>query len=269
VRHAPSVDDFLADPVGAHVRGRAFAAWMPTDRLAGASHFGAFEAADLPAMRALFDLVLHPALVVPYDLVHDLGGVDRLDLPAFEFLAAFLAAWMPKLAGGLRRLAVVRPPGLAGAAFTGLFHDFGAKFDAELFTSRDEALRWLGVDDPVRRELLAVAEAFEHAPPLLRRLRDALAAHADLTLDDAARALGESSRSLQRHLAEERTSFRGELAGARIRVAKRRLVETDDKIEIIARDLGFRSVAAFTTMFGKLAGEPPDAFRKRGRGRSG
>jgi AraC-like DNA-binding protein len=266
VRLAASIEDFLANPVGAEVRGRAFAAWMPTDRLAGASHFGAFEATDLPAMRELFQLVVHPALVAPYDLVHDLGGVDRLDRPAFDFHAAFLASWMPKLEGRLGRLAVVRPPGLAGAAFTGLFHDFGTRFQAQLFAARADAFAWLDLADEVRRDLRALADDFEEAPPLLRRLRNLLADDPQLDVASAARELGASPRSLQRHLAEQATSFRDDLATARIQTSKRRLVETDDKIEVIARDLGFRSVAAFTTRFGKSVGEPPHAFRKRARG---
>lgn len=69
----------------------------------------------------------------------------------------------------------------------------------------------------------------------------------------------------QRHLADTKTSFRDELAAVRIQVAKQRLVETDDKIEVIANDLGFRSVPAFTTMFGRLIGESPQAFRDRRR----
>src|SRR4051794_15785010 len=106
---------------------------MPSTQLVGASHFGPFEDIDLPALRALFTLPVHPALVAPYDVLHDLGGVDIIDRRAFELVAQFLAQWMPQLVGRVRRLAVVRPAGLAGAAFTGLFHDFSASFDAQLF----------------------------------------------------------------------------------------------------------------------------------------
>jgi AraC-like DNA-binding protein len=266
VRPAHSVEDFLADPVGRCVAGRAYVAFMPSAALVGASHFGAFEDTDLPALRALFPLPAHSALVVPYDVLHDLSGVDVLDRRAFELVAQFLAQWMPQLVGRVRRLAVVRPAGFAGAAFTGLFHDFSAKFEAQLFGDRDAALAWLGVTDATRGELAAVLAPFEGVSPLLRRLRELLAGDPrDMTVERASSALGQSARSLQRHLGEQHTSFRDELARARVHAAKARLVETDDKIEVIARELGFRSVAAFTTMFGRELGEPPQAYRQRRR----
>jgi len=122
------------------------------------------------------------------------------------------------------------------------------------------------LDAATRGELAAIADAFEHAAPVVRRLRELLVADPRaMTLERAAAALGHSTRSLQRHLAEEHSSFRDELAHARIHAAKQRLVETDDKIEVIARELGFRSVPAFTTMFGRAIGEAPQAYRQRHR----
>jgi AraC-like DNA-binding protein len=265
VQRAASVEAFLADPVGHYVAGRAFVAWMCSPKLVGASHFAPFESTDIAMLRALFPLPLHPALVAPYDVVHDLGGVDVLDRRAFDVLAQFLAERMPELAGRTRKLAVVRSAGLAGAAFTGLFHDFArGRFDGELFADRAAAFAWLDVGAADRAALDAMMAPFEQAAPVLRRLRDAIAADpAGITLEAAAAAIGESTRSLQRHLAEHATSFRDELARARVIAAKARLVETDDKIEVIALDLGFKSVAAFTTMFGRIIGEPPHAFRKK------
>src|SRR5262249_44082429 len=74
----------------------------------------------------------------------DPGGVDGPDRRAFEVLAGFRATHMPELASRTRKLAVVRSAGLAGAAFTGLFHDFArGRFDAELFADRASALAWL------------------------------------------------------------------------------------------------------------------------------
>jgi len=265
VRAASTVEAFLAEPIGRYFAGRAFVAWMHDARLVGASHFGAFDEGDEPALRRLYGLALHPALVPPYDVIHDLGAVDVLDRRAFDAHAAFLAEHMPKLAGRVRRLAVVRPTGLPGAAFTGLFHDFARPaFEAELFADRVAALAWLGVPEVVRAEIGDAVASFERVAPLLGRLREHLARDPrGATLARAAKALGHSARSLQRHLASEGTAFRDELMCARVLAAKARLVDSDDKIEVIARELGFRSVAAFTAMFGRIAGEPPQEFRRR------
>jgi AraC-like DNA-binding protein len=267
VRLARTVEEFVDSPLGGHYRGRAFAVWMPNPALLGATHFGRFDPVDLQAIRQLFDIAMHPALVPPYDLVHDLGGVDLIDRPAFDVHAQFLAQLMPRLVGRVRRLAVVRPAGLSGATYTGLFHDFSAGIGGRLFTLREEAFAWLELDAATRRDIDAIAEAFEMAAPILRRLRELLDADPrSLTLEKAASALGASPRSLQRHLSDASSSFRDELAQARIRVAVRRLVETDDKIEVIANDLGFRSVPAFTTMFARIVGQPPQQYRSERRG---
>jgi AraC-like DNA-binding protein len=266
VRKAATPADFLADPIGAYFAGRSFVAWM-TPSLVGASHFGAFDGADLPVLLELADMPLHAALVPPYDVIHDLGGVGVLDRRAFEVLEQYLRARMPQLVGRARKVAVVRPAGMAGAAFSGLFHDFTAPhFDGGLFHDRDEALAWLGLPDEVRADIFALVAPFEQAP-LLRRVRELVATDpAGATLERVAMATAHSVRSLQRHLAELGTSFRDELATVRVDRAKARLAETDDKIEAIASDLGFASAAAFTTSFGRLAGESPQRYRTRSRG---
>jgi AraC-like DNA-binding protein len=264
VRPAGSVAELLADPVDRYLTGRAFVAWVQGTSFVGASHFGAFEAADLPAIVELAALPFHPVLVPPYDVMHDLGGVGALDRRSFDILEQFLAARMPELSTRARKLAVVRPAGLAGAAFTGLFHDHSRPFDAQLFTDRGEALDWLGLYPHARREIDAILAPFIAAPPLLRQVRALIAADPrGATVETIAAAVAHSARSLQRHLSDHGTSFRDELIAARVAAAKTRLIETDDKIEVIARDLGFTSASAFTTMFTRITGAPPAAFRVR------
>jgi AraC-like DNA-binding protein len=267
VRPAASASDLLDAPVGRYVAGRAFAMWVPSAELVGASHFGAFDAADQPALEALVEMPFHRALATPCDFLHDLAAVDALDRRTFEMFARLVGPRMPLLAERARRVAVVRPAGLAGAAFTGLFHDWtAARFEARMFDDRAAALDWLGVSAEIRVEIADVLAPFEMAP-VLRRIRDVLATDpAGATLASVAAAVGESTRSLQRHLADAGTSFRDELGRARIAAARDRLAETDDKIETIARELGFASLAAFTAMFARELGEPPQTFRKRFRG---
>ena len=268
MRRAASVTEFVDDPVGCWFAGRAFVAWMLSPALVGASHIGPFDAADEPELRALFGLVLHPALIAPYDVVHDLGDVELIDRRAFDLLHGFLSERMTELATRARRLAVVRPAGLAGAAFTGLFHDFAStRFDAQLFADRGAAYAWLGViaGSAARAELDAVTAPFD-VSPLLRRIRELIADDPRrASLERVAAAAGQSARSLQRHLADHGTSFRDELGRARVIAAKALLAETDDKVESIARELGFASAAAFTAMFGRELGESPQAFRDKRR----
>jgi len=262
------VTELLADPVGCYVAGRAFVAFMPSTRFVGACHFGPFEGNDLPEIIALQELPFHPALVAPYDVMHDVGAVGVIDRRTFDILEAYLSTRMAELAKRARRLAVVRPPGLAGAAFTGLFHDWTYdRCEAGLFAERGVALDWLGTPAPLRDELDEALAPFERLSPVLRQVRSAIATGPrDATVERVAGEVGHSVRSLQRHLAEQGTTFRDELVHARIEAAKARLVDSDDKIEVIARELGFASAAALTTSFSRVVGEPPHEFRVRRRG---
>lgn len=98
--------------------------------------------------------------------------------------------------------------------------------------------------------------------PLLARL--ALALSSDLlgaTLPGVAARLGTSSRSLQRRLREQGTSFRLELESARIDEAKRRMLSSDVTLTTIALDVGFASVQGFGRCFQRSMGVCPRAWR--------
>jgi len=96
----------------------------------------------------------------------------------------------------------------------------------------------------------------------LDRLQAALALdllHA--SLPSVAARLGTSSRSLQRHLRELGTSFRLELAEARVREAKRRMQSPRLTLTTIALDLGFASIQGFGRSFRRSTGVCPGAWR--------
>src|SRR5581483_10149852 len=75
------------------------------------------------------------------------------------------------------------------------------------------------------------------------------------TLQQAARALGRSERSLQRDLGESGSSFRAEQGHARLEAARTLLIESDRKLEAIASDVGCSSLAQFSRLFRRLTGE--------------
>ena len=261
---AASVDAILADPIDHYYAGRSFVVWFQR-RLAGAFGFDRLHPDDEPVLARL---LVTPVLTAGYDLLCDFGAVEQLDERAFTLLAAFLDHH-PELLKALGKFAFVRPPGLAGAGLTGLFYE---KVDpiasAGLFGDRSEALDWLGYAPgaPERDEIEKLVATVQQLSPTLRRLRAHLFQDVDVaTLDQAAAALGTSSRSLQRELAGAKTSFRAELARVRMRIAESLLTSTDEKIETIAHRTGFASVSAFTTAFTRNAGETPHEFRRRRR----
>jgi len=266
MRVAVDVPALLARPIDAYIVGKSYVAWVESPTFIGMTHLGSFDRADEPALEQIFPIAKHPALAERYDVLHDIGAVSVFDEAAFRFFVKFLHEWVHELVPRFRKLAVVRPGGVAGAAFTGLFHEWVVpRFDAKLCSDRAEAYAFLGTSADVCAKLDAVVEACA-GEPALRRLREVLEANlAKATLVTAASAMSTSTRTLQRMLTANRTSFRKELMEARLRVAQTLLLERDDKVESIADELGFASPAAFSTMFRRFVGETPTTFRERFR----
>ncbi|MBL8914058.1 MAG: helix-turn-helix transcriptional regulator [Archangium sp.] len=100
--------------------------------------------------------------------------------------------------------------------------------------------------------------------PTLRRW---LAEHPEATrAPDAARALGLSTRTLHRRLAEEASAFHLELRRARVERAQTLLRDTDWKLTHIAQEVGFPSSQRLATAFREVLGLTPTAFRASARG---
>lgn len=82
--------------------------------------------------------------------------------------------------------------------------------------------------------------------------------------DEVARALGLSTRTLQRRLGEEGTSFRDVVLGVKIDVAKQLLEQPQLTIAEVANAVGFAHVPAFSRAFSQRTGMTPTMFRSRG-----
>ena len=80
-------------------------------------------------------------------------------------------------------------------------------------------------------------------------------------LDEAARMLGLSPRSLRRKLGEAGTTFQQQLDQVRLRMAIKLLTETDEPIYSIAYELGFENASHFGRAFKKWTGKSPSSYR--------
>jgi AraC-like DNA-binding protein len=264
LRWVDSPAALLADPIGSAISGSTFVLWVQSPERLGAMHVGSYDARDAETITALFPLFDHPALAPQYDILHDLGDLRSLDTQMFAFFEKFLRGWIDVLVRRVRRVAAVRPEGLIGGALAGLFHDWVApRLAAQLCDDRSAAYAWLGLADAEVGELEAARDAIA-GPTTLRRVRDAIEQELEgASLASLATRLGVGTRTLQRQLQLLGTSFRDEVARVRIEVAKRRLLDTDDKVAAIARTVGFASNASFSAAFLKVVGVPPSMFRVR------
>jgi AraC-like DNA-binding protein len=264
------ISDFLDAPVGRYLAGHSFVIWAHSATLAGSAYFDRPGEADYPVLLALRGTLAHHAsLRAGYDAIIDCSGLQTLSAASFSLISDFLRK-VPIAAPAVGRVAIVRPTGVAGAAVTGLFYEFvKPAFDGALFTDLGGAFGWLGRADGLAAQTTVqdMLEQVRGNPPLLRLLRAHLAQNlASATLEDSARSLGHSGRSLQRRLKELGTHFRAELHRSRVCAAESLLIDTDIKLEEIARAVGCSSPSQLSVLFRVVTGETPSDFRARRRG---
>jgi AraC-like DNA-binding protein len=198
---------------------------------------------------------------------------------AFEWLLRLIhavACWLAgrNLALDSVRFPFPRPPHAADYDLIYTEHSsFGAP---RLEATFDAAL----LDLAVRRDESDLAAFLEGAPgkitmlyrrdrELARNLRALLAAALPraMGLDEAARELRLSPRTLHRRLADEGTCFRAIKDTLRRDLALARLAKPGGSVARVATELGYSEPSAFFRAFQGWTGEAPSAWRRRALGR--
>jgi len=165
-------------------------------------------------------------------------------------------------------LAFARPP---HAADYGTLYPGPAHFDQPVTALHfDNAL----LDGPIRQDQKSLAEFMRRAPGdwLFNSFPERLVSHGvreylqlhlagDTGIEDIARALHVSMRTLSRRLREEETSFQAIKDELRRDVAIERLTKTDTPIAVIGAELGFENPTAFHRAFKAWTGSTPGAYR--------
>jgi AraC-like DNA-binding protein len=83
------------------------------------------------------------------------------------------------------------------------------------------------------------------------------------TMEDAAKGLGMSARSLRRRLREEGISFTRIVQDSQRALAELLLIDSGRTIQQIAGEAGFTSTTAFHRAFRRWTGESPQSYRER------
>ena len=204
-------------------------------------------------------------------------SADPCRVFAFEWLLRLmhgLACWLVGRGIALDqvRFPYPKPPHYADYALIYTEHSvFAGK---SLLATFDAAL----LDLPVIRDAPDLAAFLEGAPgkismlyrrdrEMVRTVRDLLARDlaAAPSLEEAARRLHVSARTLHRRLRAEGSSFRAIKDSVRRELAIARLEKTRDSVARIASDLGYAEPSAFFRAFHEWAGVAPTAYRKRFR----
>ncbi len=204
----------------------------------------------------------------PFAMLVDVQHVDGIDPAGFASLGAYGERRRAVLERRVSRLAIVRPYGLTGVVAEGFFKIFPAPCPVEVFSAVEDAVAWLGVTEErdVLCELPAIRARIVGTDPFVLRLRAVLEADpGEASAVRVARELGLSQRAFERRLARANLRFKRERLEARIRVAQRRMRDSDVKLTALALDLGFGSLQHFSNAFRDVTRQSPTEWRLRSR----
>jgi AraC-like DNA-binding protein len=266
-----TLDELARAPVGRYVSGERWAHFCATASLWGVVLWGRPTEADAAGLGRSLVLELAPPAQAHASIV-DASRLEGADAGAFAAAGRYLERHGEALGRVVRRLALVRPRGLVGAVVAGAYDVMRRPYPVAIFEDTAAALGWLAAEGeavpPGLPEAIArIHETASSTPGLITSLRAELDARlSGISLARTARALGVSSRTLQRRLAESGTTFAAEVAAARLRAAERLLIDSDAPLTSIALDVGFSSLQHFSAMFRRHAGASPSSWRRRRRG---
>jgi AraC-like DNA-binding protein len=213
----------------------------------------------------------------------EIGETRRLRAKRDDPRRVFAYEWLLRLLHGVSCWLVARPVALVDVQFPFSRPGHAADY-ALIYTEHSRfggaslaaALDAATLELPLRRENADLEAFLEGAPGKIsmlyrrdrdtaRSVREYVAAHVGTspTLDEVARALGLSARTLHRRLHDEGTSFREVKDAVRREIALARLKHAHQRVADVAADLGYSEPSAFFRAFQSWTGEAPSAHRRR------
>ena len=263
-----SLDALVTRSVGRFATGGGFIAWCAMPALCGLVLWGPLTRGGVDALIRTFDRGEAGGVPAPCDFVLDARRLTGCEPAAYDELAAAIKSRASELRHRVKRQAIVRGCGLLGAAVSGFYAAIDVELAARSFGELALALAWLdrGCDGLATR-IEALTVEIVSGSIVVEQLRGWLQTHGDrrATIDEPARALGLSTRSLQRELNRSATSFRVEVERARLATAQQLLQHTDLKIAAIATRIGMSNEASFSTFFRRVMQLSPAEWRVRHR----
>jgi AraC-like DNA-binding protein len=259
---ATSVRAFLRAPLGRYLVARRHLVWCHSAKLLGTALWGRPDEGDVVELLETLAVVRARGVDPHFDFLTDARHVDGVDPAGFRLAADYAQKELARL-DGRHRLAFVHGAGFSGTVLSGLFAHVLPQASSRGFPEPAAAFAWLR-QKRAAVEIGPLVDGAVGAPPFTATVRNFLRTRSgECPLEEAARALGCSSRSLQRRLLHEGTSFRKLVEDARVSAAVTLLVDSDEKLGAIAARLGFSSLATFSRLVRRVTGRAPSAFRAR------
>jgi AraC-like DNA-binding protein len=260
-----TLEELARAPEGRYVAGETWAHFCADAGLWGVILWGRSDERHALELGRSLVLELRPPAQRHASII-DASRLDGADSRAFAAAERYLEHFGDALEQWVSRLALVRPSGLGGAIVAGAYEVLPKPYPVAVFDEATTAFGWLGREPHQASLLGTIYEEASGTPQVVGALRALLDANLrGLGVAEAASRLGLSERSLQRKLGEASTTFQDELGDARVRAARKLLIETDAPLTTIAFDVGCGSLQHFSALFRKRVKESPSAFRKRHR----
>ncbi len=268
VRSAEGLDDYLRAPIGRYLVGESFLHWYASPEFCGFTLWGIPGEAQIARLTQVLDVELAPAL--PHVSLVDARRVEAPDANGLAVLVKYMLPLMSGFAQTVRRQALVRPEGMAGAVVGGFYSLVHSHYPTQAFPDPLEAALWLGRPEAEARAVLEEVSGLvaQHMgmSPLLGELHRVLRTRlTEAHLTEVAREMGMSERTLQRRLRDSGTSFQTELNTVQVRTAQALLLESNAKVTAVAVEVGCASLQHFSSLFRKVTGESPSDWRERHR----
>ncbi|MFY0563518.1 hypothetical protein ACN28E_06700 [Archangium lansingense] len=167
------------------------------------------------------------APAAPHLSLVDASRVEAPDANGLSVLVKYMMPRIPGFSQTVKRQALVRPEGMAGAVVGGFYSLVSSGYPTRAFADPLEALAWLGRPENEARalmnELNDLVMQLMGQSPLLGELHRVLRYRlVDANLADIARELGMPERTLQRRLREAGTARRPETSKVRLTPEGRR-----------------------------------------------
>jgi AraC-like DNA-binding protein len=258
------LDLVVRSPWGRYTTTGSAVVWCASRKVSGAYVWGRPDGAETRAIVQLFDE--YPRVMdATFDMIIDTRAVDTVDREALEVLTGWMWKHRSTLLERARISSVIRQEP-TGFLLAGLLPTIANNRSFRVSTEPLPAYRAVMGEEGVAlaEELEDIVVRLRGVPRELQAIRALLATRLDVTIDDAARALGTSARSLQRVLSRSGASFHEELVTARFAAARDLLLSTDLKIAGIASRIGI-SERAVTMLFRAKTGLTPMEWRNRNR----
>jgi len=257
-----TVEELGQSPVGKYTAGETWLHFCAAPSLWGVVLWGRPNEQQAEQLgRSLVVELAPPA--EPHASIVDASRIEGGDPRAFMAANRYLTRHKSSLASQVTRLALIRPSGLDGALVAGAYDVLTRPYPVQVFAEAAEAFAWCNssVDPAILARMHAEASSTPTEVGALRALLDENLE--GLPIAAAAKRLGMSERTLQRKLAEADTTYKDELADARVRAAKRMLVESESPLTTIAFDVGCGSLQNFSALFRRRTGDSPSAYRAK------